>query len=201
MKSQSVIAFGNVSDLLDTEQLHPGTYREFHQVDHALGSTKGKSIRWAQLLELEPVCATAGGQFSSRSLSGVWSKPWASSVISEAVTQLRVTEHLSLCSDTASITQRPLPGNLSNHSTSTWLMPDSKLSWNRYTRKDAWAVPGPLSPIVPLEEGSPHHKSSLWIYSGKCWPLLISVTAQVMLLLSNSKIQVQSRMEVIRAYL
>lgn len=127
MKSQNVIAFGIVLDLLDTEQFHPGMCREFHQVDHALGSRKGRSVRWAQQAklksrrtepELRPMCATAGGEFSSRSLSSVWNKPWASSVIWGSDAQLHVTEHLSLCSDTATyrITQRPLlplPGNLS----------------------------------------------------------------------------------------
>lgn len=41
LKSQSVIGFGNILDLLDAEQFPPGMNREFHWVDHALESTKG----------------------------------------------------------------------------------------------------------------------------------------------------------------
>lgn len=29
----------------------------------------------------------------------------------------------------------------------------------------------PLVPLSPWRKEAPHHKSSLWIYSGKCWPL------------------------------
>lgn len=67
--------------------------------------------------------------------------------------------------------------------------------------KDAWAVPGhPLthhpdtlltssSPTVPLEEGSsPPQKLPVDLFR-KMLTFAISVTAQVMLLLSNSKMQ------------